>query len=55
MDDGVFGKLIHTILSNRCLEKSGEYILEGFCVQKAGQPSIDLTCTRWKTHREAFS
>lgn len=55
VDDGCFGKLRHFILSNRCIGESRECAREGFCVGKAGKPAIDLTCTRWRTHTEAFS
>lgn len=46
---GGFGKLVHSILFNRYMGESQECTLESFCVQKVGQPSIDLTCTRWRT------
>lgn len=55
VDDGGFGKLTHSILSNRCIGESWECAWEGFCVGKAGKPAIDLTCTRWRTHTEPFS
>lgn len=50
MDDGGFGKLTYSILSNRCIGESRERAWEGFCVGKAGKPATDLTCTRWRTH-----
>ena len=50
MDDGGFGKLTHSILSNRCIGESRERAWEGFCVGKAGKPATDLTCTIWRTH-----
>lgn len=55
VDDRDFGKLTHSILSNRCIGESRGHARKGFFAGKAGKPATDLTCSRWRTHTEAFS
>lgn len=55
MDDGVLANLYTpSFLTDAWKSPEGAY-WKVSAFKKAGQPSIDLTCTRWKTHREAFS